>query len=89
MNNHSEETQAHAIELWQNGKSDLEINKETKIARSTIYRWINDFKNQPLKPNQLSQHAINLLENKVKRLEGIIEIIKKQVVPLPLRLKKS
>lgn len=77
MNKHSEEAQAQVIKMWQEGKSVLEINKETKVARSTIYRWIKDSAHEPSKPTPLSRRTINLLENKVKRLEGIIEIIKK------------
>ena len=76
MNQHTQETQQHALNLWQSGKSVLEIVKETNIARSTIYRWINNRKNQPPEPNPPSQHTVTLLENKIKRMEGIFTIIK-------------
>ncbi len=41
---HTKETKQQAIIQWQLGKSILAIAKSTNIHRSTIYRWINEFK---------------------------------------------
>lgn len=76
MHAHSKETQQQAIKLWQLGKSIIQIVKAMNIARSTIYRWINNFKSQPSKQKTPSQQTIIKLKNKIERLENIITIIK-------------
>ena len=59
------------------GESVSLIAAETGIPRSTIYAWIK----QPIEANsakrEISAKSYRLLENKVTRLEGIIEIMKK------------
>lgn len=85
-----QETQQQVFELWQSKKPVLEIAKETNIARSTIYRWINDFKNQPTQQATITPIIVSRLENKIKRLEGIIQIIKESgcspIAPLKEKL---
>lgn len=76
MNLYTKGKYQQAINLFQSGKSITTIAKELGVTRSTIYRWINDYKNQPTKENQANQRTINRLENRIKRLETIIEIIK-------------
>ena len=76
MKKHYESLKANSIKEWQSGKSIATIANKTKISRSTIYRWINDYKNQSGKEEQANQQTITRLENRIKRLETIIKIIK-------------
>lgn len=73
------------------GESVSVIAKETGIPRSTIYSWIKQYQEE--KDNgktEITVRNFHLLENKVKRLEGIIEIMKKSGCsandPLSLKL---
>ena len=90
MNKHTQETQQQVFALWQSKKPVLEIAKETNIARSTIYRWINDIKSQPPQQATVTPLIVSRLENKIKRLEGIIQIIKESgcspIAPLKEKL---
>ena len=66
------------IKRYLNGESVHSICSELPIPRSTLYSWIKKYRDES---NKESLKAINLknfriLENKVKRLEGIIEILK-------------
>lgn len=64
------------LDFLNNGKSVAEIAHETGISRSTIYAWIKKRREQ----SDGKLHTIrefHNLQNRVKRLEGIIEILKK------------
>lgn len=75
MNVHSNKTHQQVISLWQLGNSVHDIINETHISRSTVYRWINNFKTQS-KSQPPSQKSVTRLNNKIKRLECIIKIIR-------------
>lgn len=55
------------------------IIKSVGISKSTFYKWLSDYqqKQSESKRKGLTLRNFTLLEAKVKRLEGIIEIIKK------------
>ena len=54
-----------------------DLVQETGIPRSTLYSWVKAHKEQESKKRpKLTVRAFMGLENKVKRLEGIIEILK-------------
>lgn len=74
MKRHTRETKSCIITRCTSGETVPAISKSTGIPRSTIYHWI---KNPPLSKKEETAKTIRILENKIKRLEGIIEILKK------------
>ena len=72
-------------------ESPASIIKSVGISKSTFYKWLSDYQQEQAdtKRKGLTLRNFNLLEAKVKRLEGIIEIIKKaNVLPnSPLKQK--
>ncbi len=63
------------IEKYKSGISVASLMIETNIPRSTIYAWIKATQQKNNKENSLKN--FRTLKNKVKRLEGIIEILQK------------
>ncbi len=62
---------------YANGQSVSELAKILGIPRSTIYTWIKrEQQQQEEQREKLPLKSYRLLEQKVKRLEGIIEILK-------------
>ena len=64
------------LEQFSNGESVASIVASTGIPRSTIYAWIKASKEKNGKQD-VSLRNYRTLEAKVKRLEGIIEILQK------------
>ena len=65
------------INRYLSGEKISNLTKETSVARSTLYSWIKAYKDRTTKKQpKLTVRAFMDLENKVKRLEGIIEILK-------------
>jgi transposase-like protein len=75
---YTEAEQQSLIERYLSGESVLSILEETAIPRSTLYSWIKIYRNKQQTGKQKAVNLTNfcLWENKVKRLEGIIEILK-------------
>lgn len=74
----NEEKQEIITRYSSGNESVAEIVTDTGIPRSTIYNWIKQ--NQKVKPSRSTEFTVKdyrRLENRVKRLELIIEIIKK------------
>ena len=74
MTKHTKEVKSNVLKLYQKGTPIQLIIQNTNIPRSTIYHWI---KNPPLSEKEKTAKTIRILEDKIKRLEGIIEILKK------------
>lgn len=72
MNRYSDIIKQEAITLCRTGALATEIAISLSISRSTVYKWI---KEQSITPTNLTKSRLNQLENRVKRLEGIIEIL--------------
>jgi len=76
--NYAESEKQSLIERYLSGESILSILEATTIPRSTFYSWIKIYRDR----EETNKHKVvnltnfRLLENKVKRLEGIIEILK-------------
>lgn len=65
------------VERYLSGEPVSCIIAETSICRSTLYGWIKQCQEKKYNGgNEISLFRFQLLENKVKRLEGIIEILK-------------
>lgn len=60
-------------------ESPTSIIKSVGISKSTFYKWLSDYRAEQAEAKRkgLTLRNFNLLESKVKRLEGIVEIIKK------------
>jgi len=87
----NEEKQAILDRYISKSESPASIIKSVGISKSTFYKWLSDYgaEQAEAKRKGLTFRNFNLLETKVKRLEGIIEIIKKaNVLPnAPLQQK--
>ena len=60
-------------------ESPTSIVKSVEISKSTFYKWLSGYQQEQAESKRkgLTLRNFNLLEAKVKKLEGIIEIIKK------------
>lgn len=66
------------IDSYMNGKSVFGIVSDTGISRSTLYSWIKQYQEAQMNGKmKITVRNFRTLENKVKRLEGIIEIIRR------------
>ena len=65
-----------ALTRYDKGESVAKISHDTGISRSTIYAWIKKRREQSDGKLPTVKEFHNL-KNRVKRLEGIIEILKK------------
>ncbi len=74
-----EEKQAILDRYISKSESPTSIIKSVEISKSTFYKWISDYRREQAEDKRkgLTLRNFNLLEAKIKRLEGIIEIIKK------------
>lgn len=77
---HSLKEKENAIKRYVKDRgSPLTIIKDTKISKSTFYKWLSEYQNEQKQSDHkiLTLRNFKLLEAKIARLEGIIEIIKK------------
>lgn len=72
MNKHSDTIKQKALNLYRSGTPASEIAASLSISKSTVYKWIKEQNNVTQNSTKTS---LRQLENKVKRLEGIIEIL--------------
>ena len=63
------------IKSYQEGEAVSSLVANTGIPRSTIYAWIKQATDIQADTKKVSAKTFRLLENKVIRLEGIIEIL--------------
>lgn len=91
---HSLEEKQSAIKRYiKDRESPLKIIKDIEISKSTFYNWLSEYQNEQKQSDhkKLTVRKFKMLESKIARLEGIIEIIKKaNVLPnSPLKDKLS
>lgn len=72
MNRYSDIIKQEAINCYRSGTSAAEIAISLSISKSTVYKWVKEQNNVP---HDLTKSRLRQLENKVKQLEGIIEIL--------------
>ena len=74
-----EEKQAILKRYISRTESIAEIIASVGISKSTFYKWLSEYRDnlETETRKSLTLHNYQLLEAKVKRLEGLIEIIKK------------
>ena len=77
---HSLKEKENAIKRYvKDRESPLTIIKDIGISKSTFYKWLSEYQNEQKQSDRkiLTLRNFKLLEAKIARLEGIIEIIKK------------
>lgn len=89
MKSYSEEVKQQVIERYLSREPSASILADTGIPKSTFYNWVRTYQEKQKDSRQkiVSVRNFHLLENKVARLEGIIEILKSVdcTVSAPLR----
>ena len=71
---HAAEKQA-LINRYLSGESISSILADTPVSRSTLYTWIKQHRDHPNQPKEFTMKNFRILENKVKRLEGMVKIL--------------
>ena len=75
---HTSEEKQDILTAYKGGKSVSQLVTETEIPRSTIYAWLaNEQSEKSEKKTGFTLREYRNLENKVHRLEGIIDILQK------------
>lgn len=78
MRTYTKEARQNAIDRFISGESAADILADTGIPKSTFYNWVHIYQEEKKALNKRTVNIRNfhLLENKVVRLENIIEILK-------------
>ena len=77
---HSSEEKQNAIKRYvKDREPPLKIIKDIGISKSTFYKWLSEYQIEQKQSDRkkLTLHNFKLLEARIARLDGIIEIIKK------------
>ena len=72
---YTEEIKFQTIARYKSKESILSISNETGIPRSTIYRWINDYKAKNSINKTVKSKEIKELERKVEKFQTMLAII--------------
>lgn len=72
MNKYPNHIKQSVLKSHAAGASVSEIVESLSISRSTVYKWLKENNNSS---HNLTKSDLRKLENKVKRLEGIVEIL--------------
>lgn len=78
MRTYTKGERQEAIDRFISGESAADIHADTGIPKSTFYNWLHIYQEEKKTLNKRTVNIRNfhLLENKVVRLENIIEILK-------------
>lgn len=87
----SEQKQAIIERYISGGETYLQISEDTGIAKSTFYSWLKKYniEKETAKKKTVNYRNFMLLENKVARLENMVDILKSVggIEDIPLRKK--
>ncbi len=91
-NKYTPEQKKDIIERYiSGGETYLQINEDTGIAKSTFYSWLKQYniEKEAAKKKTVNYRNFMLLENKVARLENMVDILKSVggIEDIPLRKK--
>lgn len=76
MSKHTKEIKTEIIARCKSGETVPAVSQNTGIPKSTIYSWLSVPKVAPeLSPKEMEKR-LHLLESKIERLEGLLEIIR-------------
>ena len=78
MRSYTSEQKQSVIDRFIYGEPSANILADTGIPKSTFYSWLRAYREEQdaAKRKAVNIRNFNLLENKVERLEGIVEILK-------------
>ena len=74
--NYSKQQQTEIIKLYSAGNTVTKLSNQYGIARSTIYSWLNDSKNNKLLNRKINMRDVIDLKQKCEQQEMMIEILK-------------
>ena len=89
---HSLEEKQNAIKRYvKDRESPLTIIKDIGISKSTFYKWLSEDQDKQKQSDRknLTLRNFKLLEAKIARLEGVIEIIKKNKRPAKFAVERQ
>lgn len=74
-----EEFKKQIVELYENGKTVINLAREYGLVEQTIYKWIHRYESvsKDEKGNDISQADINAMKKRIAELEMENEILKK------------
>ena len=74
-----EEFKKQIVELYENGKTVINLAREYGLVEQTIYKWIHRYESvsKDEKWNDISQADINAMKKRIAELEMENEILKK------------
>ena len=74
-----EEFKKQIVELYENGKSVINLAREYGLVKQTIYKWIHRYETvaKDEAGNDVSQADINAMKKRIAELEMENEILKK------------
>lgn len=73
---YSQEQQTEIIKLYSSGNTVTELSNKYGIARSTIYSWLKNNKNDKLLNRKINMRDVFDLKQKCEQQEMMIEILK-------------
>ena len=89
-NNYTPEQVRLCCTAYANGQSIATLSQDVSIPRSTIYTWIKrEQEKAKQEKEKLPLKAYRLLEQKIERLQGIIEILKSLYNPSNLPIEEK
>lgn len=86
---YTEEIKFQTIARYKSKESVISISNETRIPRSTIYRWINDYTAKNSINSNASDKEIKELECKVEKLQTMLAIIRELGISINAPLKEK
>lgn len=86
---YTEEVKSQIITRYKNKEPIISISSETGIPRSTIYRWVNDYKVKNSIPRSAKSKEIKELERKVEKLQTMLTIIQELGISINAPLKEK
>jgi len=76
---YTEEFKQQIVELYQNGKSVIELSGEYGLVEQTVYKWIHRY--EPVGKNEkgetVTQQDVHAMQKRIAELEMENEILKK------------
>lgn len=75
--NYSKEEKNKILSRYDSGEAPTKIIADTNVPRSTFYNWLSNYKKEKESTKKsVNMHNYRILEDRIKRLEGIIDILK-------------
>ena len=72
---YTKEFKNEIIQRFLKRETVINISYETKIPRTTLYRWISDYQKENRFPKKFINNTIDELQNRIEKLETLLKII--------------